>query len=322
MAEIRIEDLCKDSRIAEIAVINRSPQKIDALKTKFGVTVLDVSDFKPEDFDSYVITTGTSHHATALNMVIGPGRKIFCEKPIALELSETDDVLMRLKDSGAEMQVGFQRRFDPPIARAKHLIESGSVGTLYHMRFLAHDINPSSPEFLVGSGGIFRDLHVHDFDLAEWLSNESIVEVFATRRVREFQQYKDFEDGDAALIHAVTEGGVQISISGARHDPRGNDVRFEIFGSKDSLSAGIDPRTPLNLLDSGLVMSSSPYSGFVDRFREAFRLETKAFIDWLAGNRPNPCGPVSARSGICIAIACEISVREKRVVKVAEVRGS
>ena len=132
----------------------------------------------------------------------------------------------------------------------------------------------------------------------------------------------EFDDGDVSLIHAMTQSGVQISISGTSHDPRGHDVRFEVFGSKDSLSAGLSPRTPLNLLDSGIELSTSPYTGFVDRFREAFRDETKAYIEWISGNRNNPCPPDSARSGICVAIACEISTREKRVVKVSEVRGS
>ena len=322
MAEIRIEDMVSDFRVSEISVINRSPEKAEKLRTKFGVNVLHERDFRPDDFDSFVVTTGTAHHAVALDLVIGPNRKIFCEKPIALELSETDAVLKRLKDAGAQMQVGFQRRFDPPIAKAKQLIDAKKIGTLYHLRFMSNDIEPSSREFLAGSGGIFRDLHVHDFDLAEWLCGENIAEVFATRRVREFQQYAEFEDGDVALIHAVTESGVQISISGTRHDPRGHDVRFEIFGSKDSVSAGFAPRTPMNLLDAGVELSDKPYSGFVDRFREAFRQETKAYIDWLAGNRPNPCSPESALSATCVAIACEISAREKRVVKLTEVRAS
>lgn len=322
MAEIRIEDMVGDPRITEIAVINRSPKKAEALGAKFGVGVIAEDKFRPEQFDSFVVTTGTSHHATALESVIGPGRKIFCEKPIALELNQTDSVLNHLKKSGAEMQVGFQRRFDPPIAEAKKLIENGKLGTLYHLRFMSNDIEPSSREFLAGSGGIYRDLHVHDFDLAEWLCQEKISEVYASRLVREFKQYAEFDDGDVSLIHAMTESGVQISISGTRHDPRGHDVRFEVFGSKDSISAGFAPRTPLKLLDPGIQLSDKPYSGFVDRFREAFKHETRAYIDWLSGKRGNPCSPESARSGICVAIACEVSAREKRMVKVSDIRRS
>ena len=322
MADIRIEDMVKDPRVTDIAIVNRSAKNAEALKTKHGVRVVAEQDFKAADFDSYMITTGTSHHAYALGLVIGAKRKIFCEKPIALELAETDEVLRRMREVGAELQIGFQRRFDPPIAKAKQLIDAGNVGTLYHLRFMSNDIEPSSREFLAGSGGIFRDLHVHDFDLAEWLCAEPIAEVYATRRVREHQQYAEFGDGDVSLIHATTKSGVQISISGTRHDPLGHDVRFEVFGSKNSLSSGFSPRTPLKLLDDDLAIGADPYRGFVDRFRAAFRCETLAYIDWLSGERDNPCGPESARSGICIAIACEISDRDRRVVEVSEVRGS
>ena len=84
MAEIRIEDMVKDSRIKNISVINRSPEKAESLKSRFGIEIVSEKDFKPEGFDSYVITTGTSHHAQALDLVLGPKRKILCEKPIAL----------------------------------------------------------------------------------------------------------------------------------------------------------------------------------------------------------------------------------------------
>lgn len=84
MAEIRIEDMVKDSRIKNISVINRSPEKAESLKARFGIEIVSEKDFKPEGFDSYVITTGTSHHAQALDLVLGPKRKILCEKPIAL----------------------------------------------------------------------------------------------------------------------------------------------------------------------------------------------------------------------------------------------
>ena len=93
MAEIRIEDMVKDSRIKNISVINRSPEKAESLKSRFGIEIVFEKDFKPEGFDSYVITTGTSHHAQALDLVLGSKRKILCEKPIALELKETDEVL-------------------------------------------------------------------------------------------------------------------------------------------------------------------------------------------------------------------------------------
>ena len=98
MAEIRIEDMVKDPRIKNISVINRSPEKAESLRSRFGVEIVSEKDFNPQDFDSYVITTGTSHHAQALDLVLGANRKILCEKPIALELADTDAVLDRATD--------------------------------------------------------------------------------------------------------------------------------------------------------------------------------------------------------------------------------
>lgn len=322
MAEIRIEDLVTDRRVTGITVVNRNLDRALDLATRFGIEVVATDKFRAEDFESYLVTTATAHHADALEGVIGPDRRILCEKPIALELRETDEILRKVVAVGAELQIGFQRRFDPPIAEAKRRIDAGTVGMLYHLRFASHDHQPSSWEFLAGSGGIFRDLHVHDFDLVEWLCDSLISEVYATRRVRAHEQYAEFDDGDVALVHAVTESGVQVSISGTRHDPRGHDVRFEVFGSKDSLSAGLSPRTPLDVLDDDFEVGADPYRGFVERFREAFRAETKAYVDWVHGDVANPCPPASARSSTCVAIACERSVREGRVVKVADVRGS
>ena len=247
MADIRIQDLITDSRVTDVSIINRNASRAHVLAAKFGITVTILDDFRAEDFDSFLITTGTANHAAALERVIGPGRKILLEKPIALELSETDEVLRKVTEVRAQIQIGFQRRFDPPIAEAKRRIASGSVGTLYHLRFASHDHQPSSREFLSGSGGIFRDLHVHDFDLIEWLCDSLISEVYATRLVREHIQYAEFGDGDVSLIHAVTESGVQVSISGSRHGPLGHDVRFEVFGSKDTISAGLSERTPINI---------------------------------------------------------------------------
>lgn len=322
MAEIRIEDLIGDPRITGVSVINRTEANSKSIQSRFGIDLVSAANFDASDFDSYVITTSTDNHTDSLNRVLGPGKKILCEKPIALDLEETDDILRKAWQIGTEIQVGFQRRFDPPISRAKRLIDDGNLGTLYHLHFTSRDHQPSSPEFVAGSGGIFRDLHVHDFDLVEWLCGEKIAEVFATRRVREHKQYLGLKDGDTSLIHAVTTSGIQISIAGSRHDPLGHDVRFEVFGVKDSLSAGFSTRTPLHILDSDLEIGGNPYRGFVDRFREAFRAETRAYVDWICGSGANPCPPDSARSSTCVAIACEMSVEQRRVVRVAEVRGS
>ena len=156
------------------------------------------------------------------------------------------------------------------------------------------------------------------------MTGEDIDSVYATSAVRVHEQYAAHHDADATLIQLVTTGGVQVSISGTRHDPVGHDVRMEILGSRDSLAVGLNSRTPLHAVDphpieGGLPLAVRPYTGFVDRFREAFRHETGEFIRFVRGEIGNPCPPDSAREALRAAIACETSVAEGRPVRLSEI---
>jgi myo-inositol 2-dehydrogenase/D-chiro-inositol 1-dehydrogenase len=143
--------------------------------------------------------------------------------------------------------------------------------------------------------------------------------VFATKGVLAHQDYADFDDADVCSVVAVTTGGVQVVITGTRHGALGQDVRLEAFGSNDSVSAGLNPRTPLRTAEGDLTLNTDPYRGFVDRFREAFRNETQSFVSFAAGEIANPCPPDSAVESLRIAIACEQSVATGSAVRVADV---
>lgn len=321
MGQIRVEDLLSHSSVTRVVVANRNPDRAKQLAKTHGIEVASFDEVDPLAFDSVMITTATANHSSLLRKSMAANRKIFCEKPIALELADTSSVIAEAERVGCEIQVGFQRRFDSGMREAKSRISSGLVGTLYVMHLVSHDHQPSPREFLEGSGSIYRDLHVHDFDIATWFTDSEVETVYATHRVREHRQYADFDDGDVSLIHLVTKSGVQVTISGTRHDPRGHDVRLEVFGSRDTISAGLTSRTPLLALDDQSLISGAPWGGFVERFRDAFRLETAAYVDWLVSDTPNPCPPSSARHATEVAIACEISAREHRAVSIDEIWG-
>ena len=324
MGAIRVEDL--RSITSDIVIANRTPGRASELAARFDATAVSLDSILDEEVDGYVLATATDAHAGLLAELIALGRPILCEKPIALTLADNDTIIDLIAATGTIVQIGFQRRFDTGIAEAQRLISSGALGTVYAMHMVAHDHQPSTIEFLEGSGGIFRDLHVHDFDLIRWLTSSEIETVYATKAVRAHEQYSAYEDADTALIHAVTTSGAQVSVSGTRHDPLGHDVHMEIFGSLDSVASGVNARTPLRGLDSAegtvTAMNIDPYRGFVDRFRDAFRNETRAFAEVVAGLRPNPCPPESAREALRVALACEISVEQQRPVRVCEVTGS
>ncbi len=315
MGTLRTEDLVKVG--AEVTVFNRTLAGAKTLADKFNSQYGEISDIQTSQFDGYVVATATDSHIGLLADLIPLGKPILCEKPISLTVEDTDSVIEDCKKFGTQIQVGFQRRFDPPISKAAKLVASGQVGTLYTMHMYAHDHLPSTLEFLEGSGSIYRDLHVHDFDLIRWITQSEISKVYATQAVREHKQYAKYDDADVSLISLTTASGVQVAITGTRHNPVGHDVRIEIFGSKDSLAVGLNAKTPIHDIDGELNFVDVRYQGFIERFREAFAAETAAFYQFAEGKIANPCPPESAREALRVAIACEESIKSGSAVTIA-----
>ena len=319
MGAIRVEDLVADPRVDEVLVTNRTAERADEVAERHGASAVPWAHATDDIADATVVAVGTDVHGDLLDRILRHGRPVLCEKPIALTLADTQRVIDLADEHAVPLQIGFQRRFDAPIRAVKDAIADGSVGTLYSMTMTAHDHQPSPREFIAGSGGIFRDMHVPDLDLVRWLTGSEVESVTATKRVREHLQYGEFDDADVSSILAVTESGVQVVITGTRHDALGHDVRLEVHGSRDSVSAGLNPRTPLRTMENDLPVNTHPYTGFVDRFRDAFRHETGAFVALARGESSNPCPPDSALESLRIAIACEESVRRNGPVAVAEI---
>lgn len=319
MGDIRSTDLAANPRVSEVLVTNRTQQRARDLAQRIEGGFVDWDQATDIEVDAYVMALATDAHTGLLDALLDTGKPILCEKPIALTVTDTERICTRTEETGSRMQIGFQRRFDAGIADVHRRIAGGDIGVLYDLVLASRDHTPPSRDFLPGSGGIFRDLHVHDLDLVAWLTGSPIATVQATRAIRGEGDYAEFDDADITRIIAVTESGVPATISGARHNARGHDVRLEAFGSTDSLSAGITTRTPLLAVDGADVgIDRDPYAGFIDRFREAFRAETAAFVELVAGG-PNPCPPQSALDAMRAAVACEVSAHTGRVVAVAEV---
>jgi len=306
MGALRTEDLVKVG--AEVTVFNRTLAGAKSLAEKFNSQYGEISDIQKTKFDAYAVATATDSHIDLLADLIPLGKPILCEKPISLTVEDTDSVIVDCRKFGTQIQVGFQRRFDPPISKAAKMVAGGEAGTLYAMHMYAHDHLPSTLEFLEGSGSIYRDLHVHDFDLIRWVTQSEISKVYATQAVREHKQYAKYDDADVSLISLTTASGVQVAITGTRHNPVGHDVRIEIFGSKDSIAVGLNRKTPIHDIDGQLNFADVRYKSFIERFREAFAAETAAFHQFAEGKIANPCPPESAREALRVAIACEESI--------------
>src|SRR5438128_3819525 len=181
--------------------------------------------------DALVIAAATPAHATLLRLAVRAGMPAFCEKPVALDLPTMDAVRGEFARAGIVVQVGFQRRFDPGFAAARNAVATGAVGRILVMRAATHD--PVSPpaEYIAASGGIFSDLHIHDFDAIRFVSGEEITEVYADGAALDAPWVGELDDVDVATAVLHLSGGGLVIVSGTRRDPLGYDVRLEVFGT-------------------------------------------------------------------------------------------
>jgi myo-inositol 2-dehydrogenase / D-chiro-inositol 1-dehydrogenase len=277
-------------------------------------------DVLREELDAAVVSSETSRHPEDIAAVAARGLPTLSEKPIALTLLETKETLERVKAVGGTLQVSFQRRFDPGFRAAREAVADGALGTLYLVRVNSHDHEPSPERYIPTSGGIFKDLHVHDFDIARWLTGCEVEEVYAVGAVRKWERFGRYGDVDTAAVLLTMDGGLPVLLSGTRHDPRGYDFRAELFGSDDSLAVGLGPRTPIRSVEeAGPTLPDDPYRGFLDRFHAAFEAEIDAWLRLVAGEQPNPCPGEEALEALRVAVACDRSRAEGRPVRIEEV---
>jgi myo-inositol 2-dehydrogenase/D-chiro-inositol 1-dehydrogenase len=282
-----------------------------------------VDDLLAESVDAIIVSSASGDHPADLQACLGLGAPVLCEKPIALTVEESRQAVDAAERAGVTLQAGFQRRFDAGFVEARRRIASGELGNLYSIRLVSHDRTPPSADSLTGKGSIFRDLHVHDFDLARWLTGAEVDEVVAVSATRtEFTYLTKQGDADTTAILLRMTNGVIVTITGSRHNPAGHDVRAELFGSQDSIAVGFDTHTALTAVGTDPLHwdTSIRYGDFLDRFRAAFADETRAFLDVASGLAPNPCPGAEAVEALRIALAAEESDRTGRPIRPTDVK--
>jgi myo-inositol 2-dehydrogenase/D-chiro-inositol 1-dehydrogenase len=320
MGAFRAQVLAARPDVERVLVGSHDPARAHEVAAAIGGRGGTIEDVLASDLDALVISTVTTDHPGHIAAGADRGLPMLCEKPISIELADTEAAVELVRKAGVQLQIAFMRRFDRGFRAARDLVSSGALGTLYSVRMCAHDHEPADERFIATSGGIFCDLHVHDFDMARWLTGREVKEVFATGSVRAWESYGRFDDVDSSATLLTMDDGLPVVVTGARHNPNGYDFRAELFGSDDSIAVGVDGRTPLRSVEpSAPPVPADPYRGFLDRFNRAFVDETAAFLDLVAGRGPNPCPPEEALSALRVAVACDRSWREHRPVAVAQV---
>ena len=283
-----------------------------------GVPVTDsLEAIAHPDVDAVVIVTPTNTHASLIEAAAHAGKAVFSEKPIALDLAETQRVVRVVQERKVPVQLGFMRRFDPGYARAKAKIQAGELGKLETFRALSRDTYPPSLKFLRGSGGLFLDMAVHDFDLARFLIGE-VEEVSVWADVLIDERFAQADDVDTAVTMLRFTNGVLGVVETSRRSNWGYDIRTEVAGAVGKVVIEAPQKTPL-LFAKDFGSSYDHFENFPDRFELGYRYELEAFFSALREGRPPAPGPEDALETLRLGLAATKSWRERRPVKVSEI---
>lgn len=267
----------------------------------------------PFEADALVIATPTATHAELLVKACRLGIPVFCEKPVAMGVQETVEVLKARRDN--RVQIGFQRRFDPGYVAAARALRGGELGDLHRVHLITADPAPPPAEYIPLSGGIYRDCHIHDFDILRWVTGREVVTVYATGANRGAAFFAEAGDVDTSAALLTMDDGTLVTVQGSRYNGAGYDVRMELAGTLRTQVVGLDPRAPLTSAE-GLQPPGDPWPDFVSRFHDAYVAEMDGFLR----STTSLCSIEDALAALYIAEAADLSRREGRPVAVAEVR--
>ncbi|MGJ4855105.1 inositol 2-dehydrogenase [Labrys sp. La1] len=275
-----------------ISVSDPHQPSAEALAAETGARVSTIDEaIAADDVDAVLICTPTSTHADLIERAVQAGKAVFCEKPVDLSSDRIRRCLAEVGKAGKPLMIGFNRRFDPNFATLKQRIVDGSVGEVELVTIISRDPAPPPVSYIESSGGLFRDMMIHDLDLARFLLAEEPVEVHAVASALVDPAIGRAGDVDTAAVLLKTASGKIAQISNSRRATYGYDQRIEVHGSKGLIRAHNVPKTTVEVATGAGFLADPVQDFFLERYAEAYRLEMTAFVDAiLAGKVPNPSG--------------------------------
>ncbi|MXY33704.1 MAG: inositol 2-dehydrogenase [Boseongicola sp. SB0664_bin_43] len=305
-----------------VAVHDPVAAAADAIQSAYGCEIRTVGACaEADDIDAVLICTPTDLHAEQIELFARAGKAVFCEKPVDLSVKRVRACLDVVRDEGTTLMIGFNRRFDKDFKALKSVIAEGGIGNVEVVTITSRDPGPPPIDYIRRSGGIFRDMTIHDFDMARWLLDEEIDSVFAQGSVLVDPAIGEAGDLDSVNVLLKTESGRQCVISNSRRAAYGYDQRIEVLGSDGMASAQNVHETRVETATSDGYLRPPLQNFFMERYEAAYANEIGAFVHVVeTGTAP----PVSGHDGLMalvLAEAANVSVAESRAVAIEEVLG-
>ncbi len=281
------------------------------------------SDYKEilklPDIDAIAICSPTNTHYPIILEASAAGKHIFCEKPIDLSIEKINKINEATEKHGVKLMVGFNRRFDPNFLKVYEIVKSGKVGEPHVLRITSRDPAPPPEEYIRSSGGLFLDMTIHDFDMARYLVNSEVTEVYARANVLVDPMFEKAGDWDTAIVMLTFEDGAMGAIDNSRQAVYGYDQRVEVFGSEGMVT--VKNNTPDNhiYLNRSGTHSALPLNFFMQRYTESYLKEMQVFVESIKNDTIPPVTGKDGLLAVMIGLAAMKSVKENRAVKIKEI---
>ena len=293
IGNVHAKTIAGSGRASVAYVADAIPEAAQKLAAAVGAKASSVDEIiAASDVDAILIGTPTDTHADLIEKAARAGKAILCEKPVSLSVERIEQCLPVVEKAGVPLLIGFNRRYDPNFRNLQNRLEAGEIGDVEILTIISRDPAPPPVSYIERSGGLYRDMMIHDFDMARFLlGGDEVVSVHAMGSVLTDPAIKPTGDVDSAVVHMRTAAGRLVVITNSRRATYGYDQRIEAHGSKGMLRAGNIHMTTVEKADGSGFTADVIQNFFIDRYAAAYAAEIAAFLDAVEkGTKPKADG--------------------------------
>ena len=317
IGQVHGPNLAASPRFDLVGISDPVQAAAESLATDLDCSVLTRSEiFADNSIAAVLIASSTDTHAELIEAAVRSGKAAFCEKPIHLDSGRARASLDVVAENSGRLAMGFNRRYDPNFAKLKAKLDAGQIGSTEMVSIISHDAEPPWPEYVKVSGGLYRDMMIHDFDIARWLLGEEPVQVYACGSVLIDPAIGEAGDVDSAMVIMRTASGKLCHINCSRRNAGGYDQRVEVHGSDGKLLLDNVPSNTIKVAGAADTRADPPPNFFVERYADSYRLELDEFADGIeSGNLKSPSG-VDGLNALLLADAATTSSQTGQPIEV------
>lgn len=299
------------------SVIDPYQEGAKALATKYGAKIQTTEEAMADpNIHAVLIASATDTHADLIEQAALAKKTIFCEKPIHLDISRVQQCLAIVKENNVPLFVGFNRRYDPQFRLVRERLSAGAIGKAESLVITSRDPSPPPAEYVKVSGGIFRDMTIHDFDMARFIIGEDPISIYAQGSNLVDPAIGQAGDIDTAFIVMKFPSGAMATITNSRRSGYGYDQRLELHGEKGLLKAdNIHENTVELWTEEAGCVGAKPEHFFLERYAKAYRSEWEHFIDVVAGRSEPECSGYDGELALKMADKALESLKTGQEVK-------